>query len=297
MSNIPQNEKLNSILTEFLTSRPIRIIEDEIIWTMKMCEIKKHNNINAESLLRARKKMINDFVLNYQKELLPVIVNFNENLTKNMRKLYDEAESAYNLMTKIYKDNNLQVQGCCYFNGGYPKKHPLQNDMRQELWEALTDEDNNPIYADGAADILFKYLGDRENAPKLLSSADLETWESYEPPSAFIKRTLEEFFFIGTDTENWNEGLDENLTKDLHLVHPFHNLFEHSNFALTDFIYCRNYNFNISAILIYKEVIYERQINTYKTRRVALYDIKNRRKEIGQTAKAKSQKALGCQVY
>lgn len=225
MSNIEQNEKLNSILTEFLTSKPIRIIEDEIIWTMKMREMKKHNNnINAESLLRARKKLINDFVLNCQKELLPVIVNFNDNLTGNLRKLYNKAESTYKLFLPHNNNNDFTVEGVCYFDGCYPQKHTVQDNRRQNLWEALTDEDNNPGYNYSVAEISFHKIDGNTTTP-----------------------TLNETIYLDKTPHNWNEGLDDNLTKNLHLVYPFHNLFEHSNFALTDFIYCRNYNFNIKC--------------------------------------------------
>ena len=60
---------------------------------------------------------------------------------------------------------------------------------------------------------------------------------------------LDESFdtFIGMDCPppNWNEGLDPELTKDLHLINAFHNLFDHTNFALTDFIYVRKFNTRI----------------------------------------------------
>lgn len=225
MSNIEQNENFNSILTEFLTSKTIRIIEDEIIWTMKMREMKKHNNnINAESLLRTRKKLINDFVLNYQKELLPVILVFNENLTKNIRKLYDKAESTYKLLLPHNNNNDFTVEGVYYFDGCYPKKHPVQDNMRQELWEALTDEDNNPGYNYSVTKISFHKIDRTTTMP-----------------------SLNEAIYLDKTPQNWNEGLDGNLTKDLHLIYPFHDLFEHSNFALTDFIYCQDFIFEIKC--------------------------------------------------
>ena len=46
---------------------------------------------------------------------------------------------------------------------------------------------------------------------------------------------------------NWNEGLDPVLTKDLHLTIAFHNLFEHMNFAITDFIYVRHFETEINV--------------------------------------------------
>ena len=46
---------------------------------------------------------------------------------------------------------------------------------------------------------------------------------------------------------NWNEGLDPELTKDLHLISQFHNLFQHMLFALTDFIYVRKFRTEINV--------------------------------------------------
>lgn len=53
--------------------------------------------------------------------------------------------------------------------------------------------------------------------------------------------------FIGMDCPppNWNEGLDPELTKDLHLISQFHNLFQHMLFAITDFIYVRKFRTEI----------------------------------------------------
>ena len=61
--------------------------------------------------------------------------------------------------------------------------------------------------------------------------------------------------FIGMDCPppNWNEGLDQELTKDLHLISQFHKLFQHMNFALTDFIYVRKFKTEINI-----------EINSYK---------------------------------
>ena len=35
------------------------------------------------------------------------------------------------------------------------------------------------------------------------------------------------------------------MTKDLHLIDAFHNLFDHTDFAITDFIYCREFYYEI----------------------------------------------------
>ena len=58
--------------------------------------------------------------------------------------------------------------------------------------------------------------------------------------------------FIGMDCPppNWNEGLDPELTKDLHLISQFHNLFQHMLFAITDFIYVREFRTEINIEII-----------------------------------------------
>ena len=51
---------------------------------------------------------------------------------------------------------------------------------------------------------------------------------------------------MNNEYDNWNEGLDRELTKDLHLTSAFHNLYEHMEFAITDFIYVREFETEIN---------------------------------------------------
>ena len=57
-----------------------------------------------------------------------------------------------------------------------------------------------------------------------------------------------EYSLLQLEWEIWfcYEGLDRELTKDLHLINAFHNLFDHTNFALTDFIFVREFNIGIN---------------------------------------------------
>ena len=45
--------------------------------------------------------------------------------------------------------------------------------------------------------------------------------------------------------DNWNEGLDREWSKDLHLIHPFHNLYDLCYFSLFDLIYVREFNLEV----------------------------------------------------
>ena len=119
----------------------------------------------------------------------------------------------------------MELTAKCYFDADYPALHPIQGGDRQELWYALCDEDLNPIYADGASVLTLTFPRDED--------------ESFDS-------------FIGMDCPppNWNEGLDPELTKDLHLISQFHKLFQHMNFALTDFIYVRKFKTEINIEII-----------------------------------------------
>ena len=98
----------------------------------------------------------------------------------------------------------------------------MQNNSRQDLWDALRDSGYNPLYEDGVS----------------LSTLTLPN-DLYESFDDFIGMTC--------PPPNWNEGLDQDLTKELHLISPFHHLFDHTNFALTDFIFVRDFRTEINV--------------------------------------------------
>ena len=58
--------------------------------------------------------------------------------------------------------------------------------------------------------------------------------------------------FIGMDCPppNRHGGLDTDLTKDLHLCMPFYHLFDHTEFAITDFIYVRDFYSEIKVEIV-----------------------------------------------
>jgi len=60
-----------------------------------------------------------------------------------------------------------------------------------------------------------------------------------------IDMSFDEFIGMKSGLPNWNKRLDQVLTKDLHLINAFHNLFDHTNFALTDIIFVREFEESI----------------------------------------------------
>lgn len=191
----------------------IALIEDEIImrYDKTPCDYPDYS-----CLLELRRDMINERVLAHQEEILPDIIAFNDALTKALRDMYDQAHRIWDNI-KSNKDfgDEAELTAECYLGREYPKLHPIQGDDRQNLWDALCDSGWNVIYDSG---VLYSLL------------FPMYSNDSFDS-------------IIGMDCPpfNWNEGLDQELTKDLHLNMAFHNVFSHCNFAITDIIYVRDF--------------------------------------------------------
>ncbi len=199
----------------------IEAIEREIIQSYNDCRCYSSND---DILLSLRKEIVNKKMLASQKELLPDIIAFNDALREALREMYERAHRIWNKMIQSIDETDgeeLELTAKCYFEYNYPKQHPIQGKERQDLWYALCDEDLNPLYADGISILTLTFPRD----------------EGY---------TFDSFIGMDCPPPNWNEGLDPVLTKDLHLISQFHNLFQHMEFAITDFIYVRKFRTEIN---------------------------------------------------
>lgn len=174
-----------------------------------------HSFRDEASLLQARRDIINFNVLQNQEELLPDIIAFNDSLREALRTMYDKAKEVY----EANKDfgRNVSVEACCYFSKEYPPLHPLQEDDRQELWEALLDPGWNYLYDTG---VTFPFQ---------------VKWNSHE--------AFDEFIESNCPPPDWYE-----LTEDLHMLGAFQHL-EVTDFAITDFIYCRKFIHEIKVTI------------------------------------------------
>ena len=207
-----------------------RIIMDNNVDTIEREIILKYNdyrsyNSDNDVLLSLRKDTINKQVLENQKELLPDIIAFNDALREALRDMYERAHRIWDKMINIIDEGDgeeMELTAKIYLDTEYPALHPIQGDDRQELWYALCDEDLNPMYADGISMLTLTFPRD----------------EDY---------TFDTFIGMDCPPPNWNEGLDPELTKDLHLISQFHNLFQHMLFAITDFIYVRKFRTEINV--------------------------------------------------
>ena len=203
----------------------IEAIEWEIIYryTSTRCY-----ETNYDYLLSLRRSIINKMVLAHQKDILPDIIAFNDALREALCEMYDRAHRVWKKVIEVMDETDgeeMELTAKLYFDYTYPELHPLQGEDRQDLWDALCDGDLNPMYADGVSVLTLTLPRDED--------------DSFDS-------------FIGMDCPppNWNEGLDQELTKDLHLINQFHTLFQHMNFALSDFIYVRKFKTEINIEII-----------------------------------------------
>ena len=195
--------------------KSLKIVEDYIRIIFDDAHI---DYSKRDDLLLVRQRMLNEQALAHQAELLPDIIAFNEALTDALKRMYDRAHEMYAQVSAI--SPNIEVEAKCFLSYDYPSGHPYQEENRQELWNAICDSGWNRLYDDGVA---FPFILPRDNEMSFDSLTGLDC-----PPP------------------NWNEGLDQELTKDLHLIQQFHHLFDHTHFALTDFIFVREFNIEIN---------------------------------------------------
>ena len=211
----------NRVMIEY----SVEVIEREII--------RRNNDYrcygsNDDVLLSLRKYIINKQALANQKELLPDIIAFNDALREALLDMYKRAHRIWNKMIDIIDEGDckeMELTAKCYLDIDYPALHPIQGEDRQDLWNALCDVDFNPLYADGISILTLTFPRDEG-------------------------RSFDSFIGMDCPPPNWNEGLDPVLTKDLHLISQFHNLFQHMLFAITDFIYVRKFRTEINVEII-----------------------------------------------
>lgn len=198
----------------------LQLIEEEICY---IYDSDATGYPEGEYLLDLRKRILNEQACTRraQEELLPNIIAFNDALHDALKRMYDRAHELYRQMSAIQPDIMLTAK--CYLAYDYPALHPYQKEDRQELFNAISDFGWNSLYADG---VTFA----------------LELPRDIDMPFDTIR---------GMDCTpfNWNEGLDPELTKDLHINRAFHNLFDHTKFALTDFIFCRDFVFEYNTVI------------------------------------------------
>ncbi len=203
------------------TNPTIKQLEDLVV-ELDNCRQDNFDAINW--ILHTRKTLLNQEALKYQSELLPHIVRFNDLLKGIVTKAYNKAKETYMVLSENFsKDDDVSVLATCWISACYPQGHPLHKEPEDRFWEALCYRKYNDYYENGITNTIIRFS--KKNLP-----------------------TLEEILTGAPESKNnWNQGLDPILTKDLHLIYLFNRLFVLTSFALTDLIYVKEFSIDITA--------------------------------------------------
>ena len=210
-------------------SSVIKNIEIEILSTQHEVE-KRHFNYDAgeeviKCLLGTRKSLLNKmFVMDEESKQL--LSDFNEALKAQMIEMRKRALSIYASNVNSGLLLCFSLRGKCFLGFDYSKIHPVQTMRAKKMWAVLNGSltDCMPLYMDGVDNFVLDYEAGREN----------------DIPSE------NQLLYLDEKIDNWNEELDQEMTKDMHLIHPFHNLYSHLDFSIFDLLWVRDFNIEIS---------------------------------------------------
>ena len=210
----------------------ISCVEREIISLYKGRKHMQDERKQAYCLLSIRKKMLDHWARQHQYDLLPVIKEFNMALNCALKELRTEAHSLYECISEY--EPKLELKAKLNLSSNYPRLHPYHADDREVLWDALLYGTWNPMVKDGIAmshlsfprdaNVSFEqFIFDPMGSGKIMKDG---WWRG------------EGFFMDAKDEDMLEYGFNC----------VFYHLTEHTNLALTDFIYVRDFEKSIVVI-------------------------------------------------
>ena len=218
-----------SKVQEIFNSTAIKDIEYEILLMQHEVE-KRHFEYEAGEevimcLLGTRKSLLNKmFVMDEKSKNL--LSDFNEALKAQMIEMRKRALSIYASNVNSGLLPSFSLRGRCFLGYDYSKIHPVQTMRARKMWAVLNGSltDYMPLYMDGVDNFELEYVAGRE---------------SYFPSE-------NQLLYLDEKIDNWNDELDQEMTKAMHLIHPFHNLYSHMDFSIFDLLWVRDFNIEIS---------------------------------------------------
>lgn len=211
---------------EIFNSTALRRIEVQILSLYQETERNHwHNDDNKKairSFLEVRKQILDSlFVMDEQNKQL--LAEFNEAMKQQLIEMRKHAIDLYNNVYKSEMIGHIEVVGKCFMGYEYSKIHPIQSMRAKKMWAILNGS---------LDDYIFLYHDDGICRFDI-SSDDTRIMSENE------------FLYLDDNMGNWNEGLDRELTSDLHLIFAFHDLFQHLDFSIYDLLWVRDFNIEI----------------------------------------------------
>lgn len=211
-------------IQEIYEQESIRLIEDAIFEACREHERMKFADPygkNVTHLLKIRKELLDrEFVMDEQYKGL--LSEFNEAMKTQVIDMRTKVIATYQAIASTEVMKGAEVKGKCLLGLPYPTAHPIQTERAKKMWKVLNGsiDDYMPIYKDWGF-LEWEYSGGA-------------------PPSE------NQLLYLGDEVDNWNEYLDRDMTDDMHLIHPFHFLYECNSFSLFDLLWVRDFDTEIS---------------------------------------------------
>lgn len=211
-------------IQEIYEQESIRLIEDAIF---EACREHKRMKFaapygkNVTRLLKIRKELLDrEFVMD--KQYKGLLSEFNEALKKALLTMRTQAIAAAEAVYNAPIECDISATGKCFLNPDYPPAHPIQTQPAKKMWYVLTGGSVNyiPMYEGGVDE--WCYSGRNPDSENRL-------------------------LYLNDTIDNWNEGFDWEMTKDMHLVHAVHNLFQHTEFSIFDLLWVREFEIMVEV--------------------------------------------------
>ena len=214
---------------EIFNSTAIKEIENEILLMQHEVE-KRHFEYEAgeeviKCLLGTRKHLLNKmFVMDEERKQL--LSDFNEALKAQMIEMRKRAIFLYKSNVNSGLLSSFTLKAKCFMGYEYSKIHPVQTTRAKKMWAVLNGSltDYMPLYMDGVDNFELDYA---EGSDCVFPSEN-------------------QMLYLDEKIDNWNDELDQEMTKDMHLIHPFHNLYSHLDFSIFDLLWVRDFNIELS---------------------------------------------------
>lgn len=180
----------------------------------------------VRNLLHIRKRIM-DEMFEMDEHYLQLLSDFNEAIKQQMIEMRKRTIALYESVAKAGLPGTIEVEGKCFLGYDYPPLHPIQDRRAKQMWEILNGARDNymPMYDDGLGQ--FRITTYHSPTPEIESEQQMLYWSE--------------------ETENHNEGLDREMTKDLHLIFPFRDLFYHMEFSIFDLLWVRDFHIDLNV--------------------------------------------------
>ena len=117
---------------------------------------------------------------------------------------------------------DTEAIGKCFLGHNDSKTHPVQTMRAKKMWDILNCslDTFDSLYDDDGVTLCFR---------------------AHPSDDGLEYDSCNQVLYLGEEIDNWNEGLDKEFTKDLHLIYAFHNLWDHMHFSIFDLLWVRDF--------------------------------------------------------